>query len=138
MIRTVSTYTPRRAKRPVHGRIVAGVALGLADHLGVPVWLIRFGFVFFTFVSGIGIVLYAAFWAVLPLDVDPEAPNAEEVRSSDTARLLALAAVVVGVALLFTAAGVNVYRGFIVPLLVADALFFMRVVRGLFCPNSVF
>lgn len=125
----MSQVAPRRARRPVHGRVVAGVARGLAEHLNLPVWLLRLGFVFFTFISGIGIVLYAAFWAVLPLDVDEGEPGdesreaaraeAESLRASDTARLLALAALVIGIALLLAAAGVNVFKGFVIPLLVA-------------------
>ena len=76
-------------------------------------------FVILAFASGIGVVLYAAFWAVLPLstedpDVDPSA-----ARSADTTRLLALAAVAIGVALLMTAAGVNIVGGAIVPIILA-------------------
>lgn len=115
----VSTaYAPVRASRPVHGRVVAGVAAGLAGNLRLPLWVVRAAFIVLAF-AGIGLVLYAVFWAVLPLDVDPADPQAASARSADTLRLLALAALAVGLGLLLTAVGVNLFGGTIVPLIVA-------------------
>jgi signal transduction histidine kinase len=98
--------------------MVAGVAAGVAQNLRVPVWIVRAAFLVLA-IAGVGLVLYAVFWAVLPLDVDPSDPSAAAARSSDTLRLLALAALAVGLALLLTAVGVNLLGGTIVPLLVA-------------------
>ena len=108
-----------RATRPTRGRVVSGVSIGLARHLGIPTWLVRVAFVVLAFAGGIGVVLYAAFWAVLPLS--PEDPDADPsaARAADTTRLLALAAVAIGVALLLTAAGVSVVTGALVPILLA-------------------
>ena len=108
-----------RATRPTRGRVVSGVSIGLAQHLRLPTWVVRVAFVVLAFAGGIGVVLYAAFWAVLPLspedpDVDPSA-----ARAADTTRLLALAAVAIGVALLMTAAGVNIIGGALVPIILA-------------------
>lgn len=65
----------RKAHRAVGGRVIAGVAQGLAVHLGVSVALIRVLFVATTvFAGGAGLLAYLAFWALLPLD--PEAPAA--------------------------------------------------------------
>ena len=115
----VSTaVAPPRAVRPIQGRVVAGVAAGLAQNLRLPVWVVRAAFVVLAF-SGVGLVLYAVFWAVLPLDVDPSDPSAASARSTDTARLLALAALAIGLALLLTALGVNLLGGAIAPLLIA-------------------
>lgn len=113
------TDAPPRATRPTRGRVVSGVSIGLARNLGIPTWLVRVAFVILAFAGGIGVVLYAAFWAVLPLtpedpDVDPSA-----ARAADTTRLLALAAVAIGVALLLTAAGVNIIAGALVPIILA-------------------
>jgi signal transduction histidine kinase len=105
--------------RPVRGRLVAGVAVGLAHHLRLPVWVVRLAFVVLAFAGGIGIVLYAAFWAVIPLDSDDPSIDLATARSSDTARLLALAAVVVGIGLLMAALGVNIVGSAIIPLIVA-------------------
>ena len=60
-----ATIAAPKATRPVRGRLVAGVATGLAHHLNLPVWVVRLAFVVLSFAGGIGIVLYAAFWAVL-------------------------------------------------------------------------
>lgn len=108
-----------RATRPIRGRVVSGVSIGLARHLGIPTWLVRAAFVVLAFAGGIGVVLYAAFWAVLPLS--PEDPDGDPsaARAADTTRLLALAAVAVGIALLMTAAGITVITGALVPIFLA-------------------
>jgi signal transduction histidine kinase len=111
------TIPAPKATRPVRGRWVAGVAAGLAQHLRVPLWMVRVAFVLLALSGGIGIVLYVAFWAVLPLDAAGE--DAPAARSSDTARLLALGAVVVGLGLLLTALGLGVLGGTVAPLIVA-------------------
>ncbi|MBV9870547.1 MAG: PspC domain-containing protein [Frankiaceae bacterium] len=45
---------------------MAGVAAGLSDHLGVDVLLLRVGFVVTIVLGGLGVLLYGAFWAVVP------------------------------------------------------------------------
>jgi signal transduction histidine kinase len=52
--------------RPRDHRIVAGVASGLAEHLGLPVIAVRIALVVLLGFSGLGLMIYAAFWAVLP------------------------------------------------------------------------
>jgi signal transduction histidine kinase len=99
--------------------VVAGVCIGLAEHLHIKVWLVRLVFVLLTFGGGVGLVLYTALWAALPLDVGDSKIDPGAARSSDTARLLALAAVAVGIALLLTALDVRVYHGFVIPIIVA-------------------
>lgn len=61
-----SGWTPRRAYRDTEEGILGGVAGGLARHLGLPVLWLRAGFVVATVLSGLGLVLYVALWAVLP------------------------------------------------------------------------
>ena len=56
----------RRYYRSDDGRLVAGVAGGLAEHLGVPVALIRAAFVLLAVAGGAGLLMYAAFWALVP------------------------------------------------------------------------
>jgi signal transduction histidine kinase len=46
--------------------MVAGVARGLADHLGVDVLVIRVAFVLLAFAGGAGFVMYVAFWIFVP------------------------------------------------------------------------
>ncbi len=57
----------RRATRDTSAPILGGVAAGLAHHLGWPPLWVRAGFVL-TGLTGFGIVLYAAFWLVLPAE----------------------------------------------------------------------
>jgi signal transduction histidine kinase len=46
--------------------MVAGVARGLADHLGVDVLIIRIALILLSFAGGAGFVMYAAFWIFVP------------------------------------------------------------------------
>jgi phage shock protein PspC (stress-responsive transcriptional regulator) len=52
--------------RPRGGRLVAGVCVGLADYFGVDVNLVRLGFGVFTVFWGLGALIYALAWLVLP------------------------------------------------------------------------
>lgn len=109
----------RRATRPVSGRIAAGVARGLADHLGLPTWLVRAAFVVLAVSGGVGIVLYAALWMTLPISETESDDRPDRDRGADGMRLVLLATAVVGVLLLLAALGVDVLGGMIPPLLLA-------------------
>jgi signal transduction histidine kinase/phage shock protein PspC (stress-responsive transcriptional regulator) len=56
----------RKAWRSVDDYLIGGVAGGLAEHLGVPVMWVRVAFIVLTVFGGLGIVLYAGLWMVLP------------------------------------------------------------------------
>ena len=53
-------------RRPVHDRMLAGVAVGLARYLGVDVTIVRIAFVVLTIVGGTGIPLYLAGLLLIP------------------------------------------------------------------------
>lgn len=53
-------------ERPHAGRLIAGVAAGLAAHLGWPVKVVRIVLVVATLGSGAGLILYAWLWALVP------------------------------------------------------------------------
>jgi signal transduction histidine kinase/phage shock protein PspC (stress-responsive transcriptional regulator) len=116
----------RRLYRSDQHRVVAGVAHGLAEHLGVAPWLIMLGFVLLSFSGGAGVVAYGAFWALVPLrpDDDGEHPGraAAGAAAADaeqrTAPLLGLAALGIGLALLLQHFGVAPAGGFAVPIVV--------------------
>ena len=57
----------RRLYRDPADRVLAGVAAGIAGHLGAPVLLVRAAFVVLAGINGLGALMYAAFWAVLPM-----------------------------------------------------------------------
>ncbi|GAB7182640.1 PspC domain-containing protein [Kitasatospora sp. Ki12] len=59
----------RRLYRSPQGRMLGGVAHGLAVHLGLPVRWVRIAFVLLFFAQGIGALLYAAFWFVVPIGI---------------------------------------------------------------------
>lgn len=54
------------------GRVLGGVAIGVAESLGLPVWLVRTGFVVTAFFGGLGVVLYAAGWLLLRDETESE------------------------------------------------------------------
>ena len=58
-------------RRPLHGRMVAGVAAGVAEYLDVDPVLVRIALVVLTFCGGAGILLYAAAWALVPEEGAP-------------------------------------------------------------------
>ena len=86
----------RRLYRPRDHRIVAGVAAGLAEHLGLPVLAVRIALVVLLGFSGLGLLLYAAYWAVLPQQVSIDRPPERR----DYAMLLPFGAIGLGVVLL--------------------------------------
>lgn len=57
----------RKLYRSSEGRLLGGVARGLAGHLGLPVAWVRVAFVVLFFTNGLGALLYAVFWFVVPL-----------------------------------------------------------------------
>lgn len=86
----------RRLYRPRDQRIVAGVAAGLSRHLGVPVLAVRIALVVLLGFNALGLLLYAAYWAVLP----QEARGEEKPVRRDLSALLPFAAIGLGVILL--------------------------------------
>ena len=62
-----------RLTRSRDDRLVAGVASGIAAHVGASPTLIRVAFVLLSIFNGLGVLLYAVFWAVLPLVNTPPA-----------------------------------------------------------------
>ncbi len=78
----------RRAERPLDGRMLAGVAAGLAEHLGVSALAVRIAFVVGIGLGGAGVVAYALLWRLLPQQ-RPDAADAAD--ATDTAPGLAAA-----------------------------------------------
>lgn len=81
--------------RVSEGRLFAGVAAGLAQHLGFPVIAVRLVFIALAWFGGLGALLYAAFWAVLPLS----GPDRPVQAKRDGGQLVAFAALAIGVQL---------------------------------------
>ncbi|MFC5145503.1 PspC domain-containing protein [Streptomyces aureoversilis] len=82
----------RKLYRSAEGRMLGGVARGLAGHLGLPVSWVRLVFVALLMAQGMGAVLYAVFWFVVPLGVggvDAPRPAPAETGAGDRRRLFA-------------------------------------------------
>ncbi|HSZ36285.1 MAG TPA: PspC domain-containing protein [Acidimicrobiales bacterium] len=74
-----------RLHRRRGGRMLGGVAVGLADFFDVDPVLIRVGFVVLTFVGGLAVPLYLAGWALIP-DEDTDTSIAEEILARERTR----------------------------------------------------
>jgi len=88
---------PQRLVRTPDGKI-AGVAAGIGHYAGVDPTIVRIAFVLLAFAGGIGILLYLVCWLVMPKG---EVSARADARRVDPWTLAALAALVLGVGLLF-------------------------------------
>jgi phage shock protein C len=67
-----------RLHRCRSGRMLGGVAAGLADYFDVDPVLVRIGFVALLFLGGLAVPLYVAGWALIP-DEETDTSIAEEI-----------------------------------------------------------
>ncbi|MEU9099213.1 PspC domain-containing protein [Streptomyces sp. NPDC048361] len=100
----------RKLYRSAEGRMLGGVARGLAGHLGLPVVWVRIVFLGLLAVNGLGALLYAAFWFVVPLGLggtttgqrsafELSADGRRRLRKPDKGQIVALIALVLGAAI---------------------------------------
>jgi phage shock protein C len=68
-------------RRPVHDRMLAGVASGIADYLGVDETLVRIAIVVATFFGGAGIAVYLAGWLLIPEEGSDQSIASELLQS---------------------------------------------------------
>ncbi len=101
-----------RMVRRSGGRIVGGVAGGIADHLGIDVFKVRIAFVLLS-AFGAGIVTYGLLWIFTPGGNDVVKASGSERRQAIGLALLGLA-LAVGVSWLFSGTAASV----IVPIIV--------------------
>ncbi|MHA6511162.1 ATP-binding protein [Tessaracoccus sp. Z1128] len=113
---------PARAplRRQAEGKVIAGVATGLAAHLGVKVSHVRLGFLVMALFSGAGVLAYGALWVLMPrgaADAEPTGlaaasrsgmrpQRAEDLAAADSGVLIAGGMLVVGLLWLFVSGGV--------------------------------
>ncbi len=83
--------------------MVAGVAAGLANALGLDPNVVRCGFVVLAIASGLGVILYGVGWALIP--VAPAGRERPESQGGDAIGTTAFGAVVLGGLLLVRATG---------------------------------
>ncbi|HEY0410469.1 MAG TPA: PspC domain-containing protein [Candidatus Dormibacteraeota bacterium] len=96
---------PRRLTRSDDGRVIAGVASGIARHLSIDPNLVRLAFAVLSFTGGIGFLLYISGWLALPSESEPEAPGVTLLRRLGQGGWRAYLAVVAGVIAVASLAG---------------------------------
>ena len=58
----------RRLTRRTDNKMVAGVASGIADYLGIEPWIVRIGFVVLVPFGGFGVLAYLIAWLLVPVE----------------------------------------------------------------------
>lgn len=107
----------RRLYRSSEGRVLAGVARGLADHLGVEPVAVRIAFIVLAAAGGAGVAAYGLFWVFAPQQpFEASTPGTKRSRERDLTMLLALGSLTVGGLLLLSALGLGLDPGLAVPL----------------------
>lgn len=92
---------PRRTlRRSQQDNILAGVAAGLGEHFAINAWWFRWAFVILAFVGGIGVLLYALAWILIPNEGEEITPAVRWLESVD----LTDAGTILGVVLIGAAA----------------------------------
>ena len=71
--------------RPVNGRMIAGVAAGIAQYVGIDVTIVRIALAVLTVIGGAGIPVYVAGWLLIP-DEESSQSIASELISSVQSR----------------------------------------------------
>ena len=83
--------------------MVAGVAAGIADRIGVDRWVIRLAFVVLSFGGGSGILLYIAAWLLMPEEGQPESVGQRWANQANSTRpWIGVVFVLVAAAILFS------------------------------------
>src|SRR4051794_38001853 len=116
----------RKLYRSSEGRMVGGVARGLAGPLALPVLWVRALFIVLALFNGIGVLLYAVFWFFVPLGVGgvAEAKEPRDARSwlagrrPDKGQVIALVALAAGTGVLVDNLNLGAANRAVWPLLV--------------------
>ncbi len=111
--RVQSARTPRATAGPklvraTSRRMLAGVARGLSDHLGVDVLAVRIALLLLAFAGGAGFVLYAAFWVFVPAGTSGAPNSSTGDRLGQRGQYLALGALTLGCVLAVQSLGLGI------------------------------
>ena len=104
--------TERPLRRPLRDRVFAGVSSGLGRRFDIsPTWF-RVGFILLALFGGIGFVLYALGWLLIPDEGSNEPIVAEWFDGFDTSNTgMVVGAVLVGVAVIILASSFHLISG---------------------------
>ncbi|WP_081512255.1 ATP-binding protein [Nocardia donostiensis] len=89
-VREVDPAARGRLVRRSGGRVIGGVAGGIADHLGVDVFKVRVAFVLLSALAGAGTVAYGLLWIFTPGGSDERQVSGQERRQAIGLALLGL------------------------------------------------
>ena len=107
----------RSTVRTADDRVVAGVCGGLGRRYGVDPMVIRLAVVVLTLANGVGLMAYAAAWALLPGEEDEPAvgvrPTTEPEPRPTADRALAIGLIVMGALLLVAELGLLLPAGLV-------------------------
>lgn len=124
-----SADEPSRSRgwvRPRHDRIVAGVAVGIANQTGIPLWLVRTTFVVGSILGGVGLAAYLLGWILMRSEGEDESLVDSVIRrageAETTPEKVGVALIVASGLVLLGALGV-----FSAPILAAGLLFAIGV-----------
>src|ERR1022692_3050660 len=79
-----SLSRPQSLYRPLHDRMLAGVAAGVARYLGVDATIVRIAFAVLVVTGGIGVPLYLAGWLLIPEEGCEQSIASELIQSLQT------------------------------------------------------
>ena len=71
-----------RLVRVHQGRMIGGVATGLAQNLNIDVTLVRLAFVALAFLKGLGILIYLVLWIIMPDEEMNEGDPGDSLRAN--------------------------------------------------------
>ena len=112
---------PPKLYRAAEGRVVAGVAQGLATHLRLTPNQVRVALAVLTLLNGFGVLLYLALWAVVPQAPVLAGTEARPRRAVERGYGVALAVLALGVLLLLRSTPLFGGSPLLVPLLLGGA-----------------
>jgi len=72
--------------RPIRDRMLAGVAIGIADYLGIDVLIVRIVLAVLAFVGGAGVPIYLAGWLLIPEEGAEQSIASELIQSLSAPR----------------------------------------------------
>ncbi len=125
MTNTSTTPQTSELRRPIEGRIVAGVAAGLGNRFSINPWWFRIGLIVLALFGGLGLVLYAVGWLLIPEEGTDDPVVARWIAGASTSNTaMVVGAALITLALLILAVNFDLISG---SLLFAAVLFVIGV-----------
>ncbi len=77
----MSQQNPKMVRRR-EGRMIGGVAVGIADNLNIDITIVRLALVALTFVNGLGALIYLILWIIMPDEEHMDSATGDMVRAN--------------------------------------------------------